>query len=89
VTEFEDLRRVFARGSFCMCLDFHCPICDSVPCDNGVTFQVVSHVHFLDLLSGLTKLVKVTGLLMLQRQKYGQFLVACLLFANAAKTEIW
>jgi hypothetical protein len=88
VTEFENLMRAFARGSLCMCLRFHCCICDSVRCDNGVTFQVVCHV-FLGFLSGPTELVGVTGLLMFQRQKYGQFLVMCLLFANVAKTEIW
>jgi hypothetical protein len=39
--------------------------------------------------SGPTELVRVTGLLMLQRRKNGQFLVMCLLFANVGKTEIW
>jgi hypothetical protein len=35
-----------------MCLGFHCPICDSLRCDNGVTFRVVNYVLFLGFLSG-------------------------------------
>jgi hypothetical protein len=89
VTEFENLMRIFLGVHFVMCLGFHCPIYSSVQCDNGVTFQVVSYILFLGFLSGLTELVRVTGLLMLQRCKYDQFLVTCLLSANVAQTEIW
>jgi hypothetical protein len=88
VTPFDNIMGV-CGGIFCMCLGFHCPIFDSVKCENGVTFQVVSYVLLLDFLSEATNLVRVTGSQMLQRQKHNQVLVTCLLFANVAKTEMW
>jgi hypothetical protein len=72
VTESENLMTVSAKGLFCMCLGFHCPICDSIRCDNGVSLQVVSYILFLSFLPGPTELVRVTALLIMQRQKYGQ-----------------
>jgi hypothetical protein len=58
----------FCGQIFCMCLGFHCLIFDSVRCENGVTFKMVSYVIFLGFLSEPTNLVRVTGLQMLQRQ---------------------
>jgi hypothetical protein len=73
-------------GLYCPILcELSFPICDSVLCDNRVTFQVVSYVPFLCFLSGSTELVGVTYLPMLQRQKYVQSFVMFLLFANVAE----
>jgi hypothetical protein len=49
---------------------------------------MVSYNLFRGFLSGPTKLVGVSGLQMLQRPKYDQVLVICLLFANVAKIEM-
>jgi hypothetical protein len=61
------------------------PIYDSVLCDIGVTFRVVSYVPLPGFLSVSTELVGVAYLLMLQRQKYGQSFLMFLLFANVAE----
>jgi hypothetical protein len=66
-----------------MCLGFHCPICDSVRHDNGVTFEAVSYVLCLGFLSVPTELARVTDLLMLQNWKYGRVLVMWLLFGQS------
>jgi hypothetical protein len=42
-----------------MCLGFHCPICESVQSDNGITFRVVSEDIFLGFLTGLTELPRL------------------------------
>jgi hypothetical protein len=70
---------------FCMCLVFQFSIFDLVRCHNGITFRMMSYVLFLSFLSGPTKLVRVTGLQMLQRQKYGQTFVMFVLSADVAE----
>jgi hypothetical protein len=36
--------RFLLLGFVCSCLDFHCPICVSVGCNNGAVFRVVRYV---------------------------------------------
>jgi hypothetical protein len=42
-----------------VCVGFHCPVYDSVRCDNGAPFGVVIFVVFLGFLPGPSKLVGV------------------------------
>jgi hypothetical protein len=70
-----------------MYLGFHCLICDSDRCDNGLIFRVVIYILFLGFSVWIDKFTEITNLQVLRRQKLGQ--VFYVLFDKFAKAEIW
>jgi hypothetical protein len=70
-----------------MSVCFIAPIVFLFNCNNGTAFLNDELRSFLGFLPGITKLVEVTGLIMLQKQKYWQNILMILLFANVSGSQ--